>query len=98
MWEGPHIYRRVTGDVAKEMRRRRESYVTVCKRDRTLMVDKDGKGWKGRRRSDLHAAPMMQSTAAGLSSEGWSMKQGSFTEMQNAQTQSSLSLYSALIQ
>ena len=55
--EGPHIYGRVAGDVAKEMRRRRESYVDVCKRDRTLMVDKDGKGWKGRRRSHYIRLP-----------------------------------------
>jgi hypothetical protein len=55
--EGLHIYGRVTWDVAKEMRRRRESYVNMCKRDRTLMVDKDGKGWKGRRRSHYMQLP-----------------------------------------
>jgi hypothetical protein len=42
--EGPHIDGRATGHVAKDMRRRRESYIDVCKRDRTLMADKDGKG------------------------------------------------------
>jgi hypothetical protein len=42
--EEPHIDGRATGHVAKEMRRRRESYVDVFKRNRTLMVDKDGKG------------------------------------------------------
>ena len=55
--EGPHIDGRVAGDVAKEMRRRRESYVDVCKRDRTLMVDKNGKGWKRRRRSHYMQLP-----------------------------------------
>ena len=60
--EGPHRDGRATGHTAGEMGSKGEPYVDVDERDRTVTVERKGKGKERARCSD---AAMMQSTAAG---------------------------------
>jgi hypothetical protein len=60
--EGPHIDGRATGCIFKEMVPKGEAYVDVGERDRTVTVDRKGKGKEKVRCTD---APMMQSIAGG---------------------------------
>ena len=56
--EGPHIDGRATGHNSEEM----EPYVDVCEGDRTVTVDRKGKGKEKARFTD---APIMQNAAGG---------------------------------
>jgi hypothetical protein len=51
--EGPHIDGRATGHAAKETGLQRETYVDVDERDRTITMDRKGKGKERARWSDV---------------------------------------------
>lgn len=59
--EGPHIDGRAAGHLDEEMGVREETYIDVAEQDRTVTIDKKG---KGRERAPHSDAPLIQSAAS----------------------------------